>query len=60
MSCKCTLKKEKYKNLKKKIIFFRRLEGHWQKEQDADPLVKSTDRRIRIRIKMSRIPNTVC
>ncbi len=39
-----------------------RLEGNWREEQDPDPLVTSTDPRIRIRsrvsTKMSRIPTT--
>ncbi len=35
-----------------------RLEGHWQNEQNPDPLVRGTDPRIRIHTKMSRIRNT--
>ncbi len=34
------IKKEK---AQKKIIFCRRLEGHWRKAQDTDPLVKGID-----------------
>ncbi len=49
-------------------IFCWHLEGHWRKEQDQHPdpdmLVKGTDPRIRVRIrirtKISRIRNTVC
>jgi hypothetical protein len=56
-------KRNKHKNLEKKIIFCWHLEGHRQKEQDLeldpcpDPLDKGTDLRIRIRIrtKISRI-----
>ncbi len=53
------------KEISIKIIFGRRLEGHWQKEQDPepDPLVEVTDPRISIRIRirtnMSRIRDTV-
>ena len=48
------------KVISKKINFCWHLEDHWRKEQDPepDPLVKSTDPRIRIRTKMSRIRNT--
>jgi hypothetical protein len=52
------------KNKHKKIIFCWHLEDPWRKEQDLgpdshpDPLVKGTDPRIRIRIKMLRIRNT--
>jgi hypothetical protein len=34
------------------------VESHCQKEQDPDPVIQSTDPRIRIRIKMSLIWNT--
>jgi hypothetical protein len=53
-------KRNKHKNFKK-IIFWWHLQGHWRKEQDPepDPLVKDTDPRIRIRIQMSRIRNTI-
>jgi hypothetical protein len=44
------------------FFFFWHLEGHWRKKQDLDPdpdlIVRVTDPRIRIRIKMSRIGNT--
>jgi hypothetical protein len=49
---------------KKKIGFFLHPLSHWRKESDPewdpdlDPLTRGTDRGIRIRIKMSRIPNT--
>jgi hypothetical protein len=41
--CFVTSKRNKQKNLREKIIFFCRLEGHRRKEQDPDPdpLVKS-------------------
>ncbi len=42
------------KKLRKKIICCRYLEGHWRKEQDPDPLVRSTDPRIRIHTKMAQ------
>ncbi len=42
----------------KKMFFCGRLEGYWRKEQDPDPLVKGTEPRIRILIKMSLIRNT--
>ncbi len=53
-----------YNNLKEKVIFSWLLKGHGQKEQKShpDPLVTSTGPRfrilIRIRTKMSQIPNT--
>ncbi len=62
--CKCTFKKDKHRELDKKIIFCWHLEGPWWKEQDteSDPVVKGTDSRIQIRIrtKISRIRNTDC
>ncbi len=51
--CKCSFKKYQ--------IFSCYLEGRWRKQQDPDPetLVRGMGPRIRIRTKMSRIPNTV-
>ncbi len=53
--CKCTFKK--YGNKQKKL-FCCRLEGHWRKKQDLNPLARGTDPWIRIRTKMSRIHNS--
>jgi hypothetical protein len=36
-----------------------RLQSHWRKEQDPDPLIRGTDSLIRIRTKMSWIRKTV-
>ncbi len=47
------------KLLEKKIRnFFCRPKSHWRKELDPDPLVRGTEPRIRIRTKMSQIPNS--
>ncbi len=46
------------KKKKKKIIYCWRLDGHLQKEQALDPLVRVTNLRIRICTKMSPIWNT--
>ncbi len=52
-------KRNKRKKLdKKKYFCWRLVEGHWLKEQDPDPLVTSTDPKIRIRTNLWRIPNT--
>jgi hypothetical protein len=48
----------------KKIFFFASLKSRKEKdpaldpESDTDPLVRGTDLRIRIRTKMSQVPNT--
>ncbi len=55
----CLLVSYMKKNMKKKNYFLHP-QSHWRKEldPDPDPLVKSADPGIRIRTKMSRIPNT--
>ncbi len=55
--CICTSKSNKQKIQNKNNFFSWRLEGHWRKLQDPDPLARGTDPRNRIRTKMSRIRN---
>ena len=47
--------RNKQKNSEKPRVLLAPAESHCQKEQDPDPVIQSTDPRIRIRVKMSRL-----